>query len=313
MTPSPAIPDLCIPTRQPPGLVARIPPDVLVTRSRRRRADYIASLDPRRDCEQIGFLLGSCEFGWDTVRALELALLRTFGVAKGTPLLVQTGALIERTQKRYDDTALLLAEIQENGLDHPRARAAFRRINQQHHRHRIPDDEYLYTLSCFIFEPIRWNQRFGWRRMTDNERLAVLHLWREIGRRMGIRHIPEDYGELERFKDAFEQAQYRFSNDNHRLAVANRDLMLGWLLPQALRPVGAPVIHALLDPPMLRAVGLPEAPAWLRALVLFGMRLRARVLRLLPARRRPRLFTRLRNRSYPDGYCIPQLGADREG
>jgi len=313
VTPSPAEADLCVPTPRPPGLAARIPADVLQARSRRRRAEYIAGLDPRRDHEQIGFLLASCEFAWDTTRSLELALLRTFGIAKGTPLLVETGALIRTTQKRYDDTALLLAEIQENGLDHPRARAAFRRINWQHHRHRIPNDEYLYTLSCFIFEPIRWNARFGWRRMTENERLAVFYLWREIGRRMGIRDIPETYEALERFNIEFERAQFRYADDNHRLAVANRDMMLGWLLPRGLRWLGAPVIHAMLDAPMLRAVGLPEAPAWLRRVVLVGMRLRAHVLRLLPPRRRPRLFTRMRSRSYPSGYCIPKLGADRGG
>jgi len=311
VTPSRASADLCVPTVQPPGLASRIPADVLVARSRWRRAEYIAGLDPQRDCEQIGFLLGCCEFAWDTTRSLELALLRTFGVAKGTPLLVQTGALIRHTQKRYDDTALLLAEIQENGLDHPRARAAFKRINWQHHQHRIPNDEYLYTLSCFVFEPIRWNARFGWRRMTENERLAVFYLWCEIGRRMGIRDIPETYAELEQLNIAFEQDQFRYADANHRLAVANRDMMLGWLLPPGLRWLGAPVIHAMLDSPMLRAVGLPEAPGWLRRLVHAGMRLRALVLRWLPARRRPRLYTRLRNRSYPNGYCISQLGADR--
>ncbi|MGD2019782.1 MAG: oxygenase MpaB family protein [Thiohalocapsa sp.] len=297
--------------KDPPYLQTLIPPEILAPRDRFARARYIATLDPEQDCEQIGFLLASCEFPWDTTRALELALLRTFGVAKGTPLLVETGELIRRTQKRYDDTALILAEIQENGVDHPRGRAALRRMNQQHGRYAIPQDEYLYTLSTFVFEPIRWNERFGWRRMTEAERLASFHVWRRIGARMGIRDIPDDYDELERFNIAFERANFRDSEHNHALAAATRNLMLGWLLPRVLWPLGAPVIHALLDEPMLQAVGFAPAPAAVRALVLGGMALRRRVLCRLPPRRRARLLTRQRHRSYPRGYRIEELGADR--
>jgi hypothetical protein len=295
----------------PPYLQTLIPPEILAPRERFARARYIATLDPERDCEQIGFLLASCEFPWDTTRALELALLRTYGVAKGTPLLVATGELIRRTQKRYDDTALILAEIQENGVDHPRGRAALKRMNQQHGRYAIPQDEYLYTLTTFVFEPIRWNARFGWRRMSEGERLAAFHVWRRIGARMGIRDIPDDYDELERFNVEFERANFRYSKHNHALAVATRNLMLGWFLPRPLWPAAAPVIHAMLDEPMRRAVGFDPAPAPVRALVLGGMALRRRLLRRLPPRRRPRLLTRQRHPTYPNGYRIEELGADR--
>ena len=169
-----------------PALEARIPLEIRRPRSRWARARYIAGLDAERDCQEIGYLLACYEFPWDTTRALELALLRTFGIAKGTPLLVATGELTERTQKRYDDTVLILAEILENGVDHPRGRAALRRMNQQHGRYAIPNDEYLYTLSTFVLEPIRWNAHFGWRLLTPKEREASYFLWREIGRHMGI-------------------------------------------------------------------------------------------------------------------------------
>jgi hypothetical protein len=298
-------------TPDPPYLQTLIPPEVLAPKDRFARARYMATLDPERDCEQIGFLLASCEFPWDTIRALELALLRTFGVAKGTPLLVETGELIRRTQKRYDDTALILAEIQENGVDHPRGRAALRRMNRQHGRYAIPNDEYLYTLTTFVFEPIRWNASFGWRRMSEGERLATFHVWRRIGARMGIRDIPDDYAALERFNVEFEQANFRYTEHNHALAVATRHLMLSWFLPRALWTPAAPFIHAMLDPPMLRAVGFDPAPAPIRALVLSGMELRRRLLRHLPPRRRPRLITRQRHPSYPRGYRIEELGADR--
>jgi hypothetical protein len=295
----------------PPALEARIPPEVRNPPSRWTRSEYIAGLDPERHCQEIGYLLASYEFPWDTTRSLELALLRTFGVAKGTPRLVGTGELTERTQKRYDDTALILAEIQENGFDHPRGRAALSRMNVQHHRFDIPNDEYIYTLSTFVLEPIRWNARFGWRRLSENERQASYYLWREIGRRMGIRDIPGSLDALERFNVAFEREHFRYSEANQRLALSTRNLMLGWVLPRPLWPLGAVLMHAMLDEPMLRAVGLPSPPAWARSLVTGFMRLRAGVLRRLPPRRRPRLITRMPTPTYPNGYSIDQLGADR--
>jgi hypothetical protein len=39
-----------------------------------------------------------------------------------------------------------------------------------------------------------------------------------------------------------------------------------------------------------------------------SLRIRARVIRLLPRRRRPRLITNERMRSYPGGYRIDELG-----
>ncbi|MGA7215407.1 MAG: oxygenase MpaB family protein, partial [Terrimicrobiaceae bacterium] len=55
------------------------------------------------------------------------------------------------------------------------------------------NSDYLYVLSTFIYEPIRWIDRFGWRGLTGNERLASYYFWCAVGRRVGIREIPESY------------------------------------------------------------------------------------------------------------------------
>ncbi|MCB9274984.1 MAG: DUF2236 domain-containing protein [Lewinellaceae bacterium] len=294
-----------------PELHSHLPEHILKTRSRKARAVYIAGLDAERDCQEISYLLACYEFPWDTTRSLELALFRVFGIAKGSPLLVQTGEFLQRTQKRYDDTVLILSEIMENGYDSPRGRAALRRMNEQHGRYRIPNDEYLYTLSTFIYEPIRWNARFGWRRLTKQEKESSYYLWREIGRRMAIKDIPESYEAFERFNIAFEREHFQYSAYNKALAEATRNLMLSWVLPKWLWPLGAPFIHALIDEPMLRAVGFPLPPVWLRRLVEGLLRTRAWAQRLLPPRRHARLLTRTKNRTYSKGYEVGQLGADR--
>jgi hypothetical protein len=55
-------------------------------------------------------------------RALKLALYRTYCVPSITALLDKTGEFYKRTQKRYDDTALIVAEIAKWGYESERGR-----------------------------------------------------------------------------------------------------------------------------------------------------------------------------------------------
>src|SRR5690349_18475061 len=203
--------------------------------------DEIRRLDPERDHQRIVYIDTFHEFPWDTTRSLELALIRTFAVPSSAALLHGTGEFMRFPQRRYDDTTLILSEILEHGYDSDRGRAALRRMNRQHGRYPIPNEEYLYTLSTFIFEPIRWNARFAWRALLEKEKLAAYHYWKQVGTLMNIKDIPPSYEAFERFNVDYEAEHLRFSEDNRKLAVATRDLVLGWVLPRALWPLGTPV------------------------------------------------------------------------
>src|SRR5207344_102347 len=134
--------------------------------------DEIKRLDPKKDHQRIVFLSTRCDFPFDTTRALELALFRTYGVPSISGLLDRTGEFANRANKRYDDTDIIVSELMEWGYDSDRGKRALRRMNQLHGRFAISNEDYLYVLSTFVFEPIRWNQHYGWRRMSVNERLA---------------------------------------------------------------------------------------------------------------------------------------------
>lgn len=269
----------------------------------------IERLDPQRDCQEICRLTTTYDFPWDTTRSLELALYRTYAVPSISVLLDATGEFARRAQKRYDDTALLVAEFTEWGYDSERGRRALRRMNQIHHRYRIANADYLYVLSTFVFEPIRWNARFGWRLLSEKERLASFYLWREIGQRMNLHDIPETYEELERYNIAYERERFRYAETNRRVGEATRDLFLSWF-PAPLRSLLKPGIYAMMDEPLLDAFGFPHPPRWLRVSVARGLKLRARVLRFFPPRKRPRYYTELRHRTYPAGYTIETLGPE---
>lgn len=267
----------------------------------------IEKLDPRLDYEQICRLSTGRDFPWDVEQSLSLAFFKTYGIPTISEILDSTGEFRMRAQKRYDDTELILAEILESGIDSERGREANRRMNRMHARFPIRNEDYLYVLAVFVLVPLRWNRRYGWRHYSGREVEAQLAYWRELGRRMNISAIPETVEELERWSDRYEKENLRFAESNRRVADNTLGLFLSWY-PALLRPLIRPAVLALLEPELLDAFGYRHPPGWLRAALDLGMRLRARVLRLFPRRSVPRLITRARHRSYPNGYRVADLG-----
>jgi hypothetical protein len=267
----------------------------------------IERLDPVADHQRIVYLDTCFEFPFDTTRSLELALFRTFAVPSVATLLDSTGEFAQRAQKRYDDTDLILSTIVEHGYDSPEGRRAVRRMNQIHGRFQITNDDFLYVLSSFVYEPIRWNARFGWRPLVETERLATFHFWRAVGQLMAIREIPEEYDELERFNVEYERRHFRRTGEAERVGRATRDMFLSWF-PWLPKRLGAPAIYALLDDRLLDAFGFPRPPRAARTAIEGALRARARIVGALPARRRPRLRTERRTRSYGGRWSLDQLG-----
>ena len=132
-------------------------------------------------------------------------------------------------------------------------------MNRIHGRFEIANEDFLYVLSTMVFEPIRWNARFGWRPLIETERLATFYFWREVGRLMAIRDIPDDYDAFERFNVEFERDRFAYTDAGARVGAATRDMFLGWF-PGLPLSVGRPLVHALLDEPLLDALGFPHPP-----------------------------------------------------
>ncbi|MET0285143.1 MAG: oxygenase MpaB family protein, partial [Polyangiales bacterium] len=169
----------------------------------------IAELNPERDFLEIYRLHALGDFPWDTTRALELALFRTYCVPSIGALLHATREFQQRGQLRYEDTGLLLSLVLEHGFTE-RGLAALRRINQIHGRFAIANQDMLYVLSTFVSVPMRWLERFGWRPLLPAERIASHNYYRELGTHMGIRDIPPTWQQLLELGDDFERTHFRF-------------------------------------------------------------------------------------------------------
>jgi hypothetical protein len=273
-------------------------------------ARHIAGLDAQAEYEQIYQILVSHEFPWDMNQSLSFALYRTYAVPSIGRLLKQTGEFTERTQKRYDDTALILDTVLEHGMTSEPGRAAIRRMNQMHGAYPISNDDKLYVLCTFVTMPIRWLDAYGWRPLTDHEKTATASYYRALGQLMGIKDIPATYQEFGDFLDRYEREHLGF--DDGGLAVSEATLrLMATFGPNRFAPRAAVTrfAKALMDDPLLDAFGYRRPARWERRLAAGALRLRSRIVRRMPPRAEPLFARQLPNiRSYPRGYEVTELG-----
>ncbi len=275
----------------------------------------IEALDPSSDFREIYRLMTTLEFPWDMNQALSFALFRTYAVPSIGSLLAHTGEMLQRVQKRYDDTVVVLDAILENGPTDGEGLAALRRMNQMHNSYNISNGDMLYVLSTFVVTPIRWMDDYGWRPMSENEKIAAANYYADLGRRMGIREIPESWIEFTNFLDKYEEENFALDAGGVKVAESTLELFTTFppnhLLPKSLV---YQMSYALMDEPLLRAFGFPAPNAYFKKLVQSGLKLRGKVVRQLPPRKTPKWPREMPQvRSYPKGYKIEEIGTFPNG
>ena len=281
-------------------------------RTPRARRDHwqrrIAQLDPDADFAEIYRIMSAHEFPWDVTQALGLALFRTYAVPSIGELLARTREFQDRTHKRYADTGLILEAVIEHGFGSEQGRAALRRMNQMHGSYAISNDDMRYVMSTFVVIPMRWMDRFGWRPMSELERVASANYYRELGRHMNIKDRPASYQEFAAVLDDYEREHFAYSPGGRAVSDATLALLASFY-PRPLRPLLRRVTLALLDPPLRAAFRYPDPDPVTESLTVRALRARAAIERRLPARRRPRYVRERREFAiYPSGYAVDELG-----
>ncbi|MFF3259998.1 oxygenase MpaB family protein [Streptomyces sp. NPDC002932] len=272
------------------------------------RLKDIQRLDPERDFLEIYRITATYEFPWDITRALELALYRTYAVPSIGRLLAETAELTRRSQKRYDDTALLLDAVVEHGFDSVPGRTAIRRINQMHRSYDIGNDDMRYVLCTFVVTPKRWLDAYGWRRLSGHEKAACAAYYRTLGAHMGIQDLPHTYEDFERTLDAYEKEHFGWDEGAREVSDATLALMASWY-PRPLARVVRGASLALLDDSLLRAFRYQRPGPVARGLTRGALRLRARAVRLLPPRTAPHHARQNPEiKGYRGGYEVSGLG-----
>ncbi|QTI70610.1 oxygenase MpaB family protein [Gordonia polyisoprenivorans] len=278
--------------------------------------DDLARVDPAADPEQFARSLGTLEYPWGITMALSFALFRTYAVPSIGELLYETGEFTERTQKRYDDTVLLLDAPVEHGFADPRARDAVRRINQMHAMYDISNDDMLYVLATFVVCPVRWVADYEWRPLGRNEIDGLTEYYRKLGKHMALKDIPNTYEAFERFLEDYEREHFAYSPGSRKVADATLDLLTTFM-PFHLLPAWLVrrLSFALMDDRLLDAFGYPKPTAVERVVARNGLKARGLAIRFFAGPRTVPQFGRdmPQIRCYPRGYEVDELGTFAPG
>ncbi|NYH53721.1 hypothetical protein HNR06_003310 [Nocardiopsis arvandica] len=277
--------------------------------------DEIHRLDAEADCVRIMQILNAHEFPWDMGRALGIALYRTYAVPSIGALLGRTNEFTGSTQKRYDDTALILNNMMRYGFEPGRGRDALRRMNQMHRSYDISNDDYRYVLSTFVVMPVRWlnDYGYGWRSLTGHEIAAVTNYYRRLGKYMGIKEIPETYERFRDLMDSYEREHFAYTEGGRAVSDSTLDLMVSFYPPRVSGPARK-FSMAILDESLIETFRYdPPSRAWRRAADI-ALKLRARVVRRMRPREEPLWADGNPNiRSYPQGYDVNRIGTFPKG
>ncbi|MVM34126.1 DUF2236 domain-containing protein [Spirosoma sp. HMF4905] len=260
----------------------------------------LQSLDPIRDNQRIVHLLTAYEFPFDITRSLELALFHTYASPRVSGLLARTGEFERHGQKRYDDTSRLISEFMESGYDSEKGQRAIAHMNKIHGHYRIDNADFLFVLATFVFYPIDWLNRYGWRKLTPSEEQALFYFFREVGRRMNLRDLPNDLADLRAFTDAYEDRYFRYTESNRKIADATVRIVEGWF-PRFLHPLVQPTFAALINDKLRMAFGYQRPPSWFTGLTTSALWLRKWPLRWITFKPYPSLIAKTTFRYYPDG------------
>lgn len=198
-------------------------------------------------------------------------------------LLLHTGQLTcpSLYGKRAEDTGILLLEPQVHGLDSERGSQAVARTNWQHARYgsKISRDDKLFTLSLFIYEPLRLVDEHEWRKTTALEKQARFVFWREMGSRMGIDDIPKTSEELVEWCEEYTKKNMVYAESNAIVGDATLKLFLR-PYPSFMQPFIRQVMLVLVPQRVREAFGWgPSRPAVLYTLVPAVLALRAFIIR----------------------------------
>ena len=273
--------------------------------------DAIAKLDAERDAEEICRILANHVFPLEVLASLEIAQLRTFTIPTISAILHSTGHYEREGLRRLDDTRAILGEIVRPGLDSEDSRRMVEHLNDIHSLFRISNDDYLYTLSTFVFDPAIFIEKWGHRPLTVHEQNAMFFLYKKLGSRMKIRDLPTSREAFLSWRGAYEARAQRYSPDNE--AVARGMLRaVGGMFPRVMRRLWEPLIVYLTDDRAFQAaLGLGHPKRLFRWALGIAVRAYRSVSRRLNAfERAPFWETTFFKRfpTYPNGYDPLRLG-----
>jgi len=277
--------------------------------NRYARRDRILTLDPEADAREIIGLF------YADFRSVMLpqgfnGFMMTFASPSISRVLAQSGEIENRVAKRIIDTILLSREVMEYGFAPGPGRDAARRVNAMHRRYDIRDDDFVAVGCDEALCGLELAEHYGWRAVTDHERMALRNYYDLQSRAYGSRRpLPATIPEMQRFWSDYLDANARFEPQNRRLAEATLAFFLS-LFPGRMRPLAKVLLLGQLDARVLKACGFRARTAperWLAGAMLRQMGRKDPV-----PDGAPDDMQNLVRIAYPDGWRVEELGTHQE-
>jgi len=141
-------------------------------------------------------------------------------------------------------------------------------VNWLHGKYNISNGDYLYTLSLFVFEPITWAERYGWRCLSPLEAEAYYVYWKEVGKHMEIKNIPETLESLKEWSKTYELENSIPADTNRDIAGYTTDELLHSVPKMfGIKEFARKLTICLLDEPGRISMLQPAQPWYLHAFV----------------------------------------------
>ncbi|MEO8283574.1 MAG: oxygenase MpaB family protein [Pseudarthrobacter sp.] len=261
------------------------------------------------DWEQTFRQMALFDLAGDIQLGFFLAYYRNFAIPSGSATLVRNGEIPARPMKRSIDTGLVIYELIASGLDSERGRQMTTLLNRVHQHVPGSHEDFLYVLMTLLVVPIRWADRYGWRKPTRTERDAATRFFGELGARMHILDIPVTFEAAEKCFDDYERRRVAPSPAGKTLMGATVQVFQS-MQPKILHPVTKRMIATMLDDAQLAAaLGLPRSTWCSRRALNAGIAIRNAIRRHTPLSAIPSFIPgQAAPPVYPGGYDMAAIG-----
>jgi hypothetical protein len=281
----------------------------LGTTNRYARLRRIQTLDPAADANEIAGLFYA-DFASLMMSLTFTGFLMTFAAPRMSRILDATGEIGERAAKRAVDTILFSVMWAEHGSSPGPGRDAARRVNGMHRAYDIHPDDFIAVACDTLTASLDLADKYGWRPVTDRERLALCRRYDQQARVYGSpQSVPATEAEIRVFLDRYFNEQFSFEPQNLRLATSILDYF-GSLAPRHQRWLARAILFSVTDPRVLVACGLPQATRAQRLVGHLAMTMQGRR-GPLPDTAPDQLEDLIRS-VYPTGWTIDMLGTHPE-
>ncbi|TFK63951.1 hypothetical protein BDN72DRAFT_826158 [Pluteus cervinus] len=221
--------------------------------------------------------------------SLAFALFKTYAIPTISKILCATKEMTseELISKRYADTELMIATVvvcpisgfwgrkdppADGAEADPRSMIALARLNWLHSLYNIKNDDFLYTLSLFVLEPIKWAEKNGWRPMSPLEQHAHFIFWVEIGKRMKIEGIQDTLEEMIAWSEAYaEKAMIPAETNKFVEGFTTDELLFSYPEIFGIKKFGRRLTTCLLEERVRISMMRDPEPWYMHAIVRSGV------------------------------------------